>query len=163
MKMTSTYTQLVNNLEYLKMKQMIVHLDDVIDFITNNHLSFVEGLAKLTSYEIDYKETNMIRSMVKMGAFPHQKELREFDFSFQPTINQQQILDFETLRFLEHQENIVFLGSSGVGKPHLAVSIGIAAAKKRVSTYFIKCHDLIQQLKKSKARKSVGGSLETFQ
>ena len=162
MKMTSTYKQLVNNLEYLKMKQMIVHLDEVVDFITKNNLSFVEGLTKLTSHEIDYKEVNMIRSMVKVGAFPHHKELREFDFSFQPTINQQQILDFETLRFLENQENIVFLGSSGVGKTHLAVSIGIAAAKKRVSTYFIKCHDLIQQLKKAKLENRLDDRLKHF-
>ncbi len=162
MKMTSTYTQLIKNLEYLKMKQMIVHLDEVIDFITKNNLSFVEGLTKLTSHEIDYKEANMIRSMVKVGAFPHYKELREFDFSFQPTINQQQILDFETLRFLENQENIVFLGSSGVGKTHLAVSIGIAAAKKRVSTYFIKCHDLIQQLKKAKLENRLDDRLKHF-
>ena len=162
MKMTSTYTQLIKNLEYLKMKQMIVHLDEVVDFITKNNLSFVEGLTKLTSHEIDYKEVNMIRSMVKVGAFPHHKELREFDFSFQPTINQQQILDFETLRFLENQENIVFLGSSGVGKTHLAVSIGIAAAKKRVSTYFIKCHDLIQQLKKAKLENRLDDRLKHF-
>ena len=162
MKMTSTYTQLIKNLEYLKMKQMIVHLDEVVDFITKNNLSFVEGLTKLTSHEIDYKEANMIRSMVKVGAFPHYKELREFDFSFQPTINQQQILDFETLRFLENQENIVFLGSSGVGKTHLAVSIGIAAAKKRVSTYFIKCHDLIQQLKKAKLENRLDDRLKHF-
>lgn len=162
MKMTSTYTQLIKNLEYLKMKQMIVHLDEVVDFITKNNLSFVEGLTKLTSHEIDYKEANMIRSMVKVGAFPHHKELREFDFSFQPTINQQQILDFETLRFLENQENIVFLGSSGVGKTHLAVSIGIAAAKKRVSTYFIKCHDLIQQLKKAKLENRLDDRLKHF-
>lgn len=33
------------------------------------------------------------------------------------------------------------------GKAHLATSIGIVAAKKRVSTYFIKCHDLINQIK----------------
>ncbi|WP_164464346.1 ATP-binding protein, partial [Ectobacillus antri] len=39
-------------------------------------------------------------------------------------------------------------GPSGVGKTHLATGIGIAAAKKRTSTYFIKCHDLIQNLKK---------------
>lgn len=162
MKMTSTYTQLVKNLEYLKMKQMIVHLDEMVDFTTRNNLSFVEGLTKLTSYEIDYKEANMIRSMVKVGAFPHQKEIREFDFSFQPTINQQQILDFETLRFLENQENIVFLGSSGVGKTHLAVSIGIAAAKKRVSTYFIKCNDLIQQLKKAKLENRLDARLKHF-
>lgn len=54
-----------------------------------------------------------------------------------------------TLRFIENQENIVFLGPSGVGKTHLASAIGIAAAKKRTSTYFVKCHDLIQNLKKA--------------
>lgn len=52
--------------------------------------------------------------------------------------------------FKERNENIVFLGRSGVGKTHLATSIGIVAAKKRISTYFIKCNDLLQQLKRAK-------------
>lgn len=160
--MNSIYSQLTKNLDYLKMKQMNLHLDEVVDFVTTNNLSFVEGLAKLTSYEIDYKEANMIRSMVKVGAFPHYKELKDFDFSFQPSINQQQILDFETLRFVENQENIVFLGPSGVGKTHLSVSIGIAAAKKRCSTYFIKCHDLIQQLKKAKLENRLDDRIKHF-
>ena len=160
--MTSIYAQLTANLEYLRLKQMVTHLDEVVDFVTMNNLSFVEGLTKLTGYEIDFKEANMVRSMVKVGAFPHHKELKDFDFSFQPTINQQQILDFETLRFLENQENLVFLGSSGVGKTHLAVAIGIAAAKKRVSTYFIKCHDLLQQLKKAKLENRLDDRLKHF-
>ncbi|PHG06811.1 transposase, partial [Bacillus toyonensis] len=82
----------------------------------NNQFSFVEALVKLTNYEIDVREQNMIHSMVKMGAFPHRKEIDAFDFEFQPSINKQQILDFISLRFLEQQENIVFLGPSGVGK-----------------------------------------------
>jgi len=150
MEMNSSYTKLVSNLEYLKLKQMILHLDETIDFMTNNELSFTEALIKLTDYEIDMKEINMVRSMVRVGAFPHLKEVKDFDFEFQPSINKQQILDFTTLRFIELQENIVFLGPSGVGKTHLAASIGIAAAKKRTSTYFIKCNDLIMNLKKAK-------------
>ncbi len=160
--MTSSYTQLINKLEYLKLKQMITHLDEVINFINSNNLSFIEGLNKLTTHEIDFKEANMIRSMVKVVAFPHQKELKDFDFEFQPSINKQQILDFQTLRFLEQKENLVFLGSSGVGKTHLATSIGIAAAKKRYSTYFIKCHDLIQQLKKAKLENRLDARLKHF-
>lgn len=160
--MNSTYIQLTKNLEYLKLKQMNTHLDEVIDFVTVNNLSLVDGLTKLTSYEIDFKEKNMIRAMVKVGAFPHHKELKDFDFSFQPSVNRQQILDFETLRFLETQENIVLLGPSGVGKTHLAVSIGIAAAKKRFSTYFIKCHDLIQQLKKARLENRLDDRLKHF-
>jgi DNA replication protein DnaC len=70
--------------------------------------------------------------------------------------------DFESLRFIESMENIVFLGSSGVGKTHLAISIGVAAAKKRYSTYFIKCHDLIQQLKKAKLENRLEARLKHF-
>ncbi len=160
--MNSTYTQLVKNLEYLKMKQMITHLDEVIDFTTKNNLSFVDSLIKLTAHEIDFKEANMIRSMVKVGAFPHTKEIMDFDFTFQPSINRDQILDFASLRFLESQENIVFLGPSGVGKTHLATSIGIAAAKRRYSTYFIKCNDLIQQLKRANLENRLYARLRHF-
>ena len=154
--------QLRKNLEYLKLNQMNLQLDEIIYFITKNSLSFAEGLVKLTSYEIDFKEANMVRSMVKVAGFPHHKELKDFDFSFQPSINKQEIKDYETLRFIESQENLVFLGSSGVGKTHLAVSIGIAAAKKRYSTYFIKCNNLLQQLKKAKLENRLGDRLKHF-
>ncbi|GAB6167967.1 IS21-like element ISMac3 family helper ATPase IstB [Clostridium carnis] len=158
----SAYMQLINNLEYLKLKQMVNHLDEVIDFSTKNNLSFVDTLIKLTSHEIDCKEANMIRSMVKVGAFPHTKELKDFDFNFQPCINKDQILDFASLRFLQAKENIVFLGTSGVGKTHLSTSIGIAAAKRRCSTYFIKCNDLLQQLKRANLENRLDSRLKHF-
>ncbi|MCU5209759.1 IS21-like element IS232 family helper ATPase IstB [Bacillus paranthracis] len=160
--MKNSYQQLTKNLEYLKLKQMTQHLGEVVDFSINNQLSFVEALVKLTNYEIDTREQNMIHSMVKMGAFPHRKEVDEFDFEFQPSVNKQQILDFISLRFLEAQENIVFLGPSGVGKTHLATSIGIAAAKKRTSTYFIKCHDLLQNLKRAKIENRLEARLKHY-
>ncbi|ELW9008146.1 ATP-binding protein, partial [Campylobacter upsaliensis] len=128
----------------------------------NNQLSFNDTLIKLTNYEIDVREQNMTQAMVKVGAFPHRKEITDFDFDFQPSINRQQILDFLTLRFIEENENIVFLGTSGVGKTHLATSIGIAAAKKRTSTYFIKCHDLIQNLKKARLENRLESRLKHY-
>ncbi len=42
-----------------------------------------------------------------------------------------------------------FVGTSGVGKTHLATSIGIECAKRKYSTYFISFHELITQLKKA--------------
>nr|WP_281427674.1 IS21-like element helper ATPase IstB [Mesobacillus maritimus] len=149
-------------MDYLNLKQMIEHLGDTIDFSMNNQLSFVDTLVKLTNYEIDVREKSMINSMVKVAGFPHRKELSEFDFEFQPTINKQQMLDFTSLRFLEEKENIVFLGTSGVGKTHLATSIGIAAAKKRTSTYFIKCNDLIMNLKRAKLENRLESRLKHY-
>lgn len=43
----------------------------------------------------------------------------------------------------------MFVGSSGVGKTHLATSLGITCAKARYQTYFITFENLITQLKKS--------------
>ncbi|NLJ17959.1 IS21-like element helper ATPase IstB [Globicatella sulfidifaciens] len=160
--MNSSYMKLIENLKYLKLNQMVIHLDETIDFMNNNNLSFIDALIKLTDYEIDMKEINMVKAMVKVAAFPHLKEIKDFDFSFQPSINKEQILDFTTLRFIEQKENIVFLGSSGVGKTHLATSIGIAAAKKRTSTYFIKCHDLIMNLKKAKLENRLEARLKHY-
>lgn len=160
--MNSTYTQLCQNLERLKLSQMKEKLDETIDFISKNSLPFAEGLLKLSNYEVDLKESNASRSMIKAGAFPFQKGLEHFEFAFQPSINREQIQDFTTLRFLEKQENIVFLGSSGVGKTHLATAVGIAAAKKRTSTYFIKCHELLQQLKKAKLENRLEVRLKHF-
>lgn len=158
----STYSQLLVNLDLLKLTQMKLHLDEIRDFVTANGLSFTEGLLRLSNYEVDFKEQNACRSMVKSAAFPFVKELEDFDFGFQPGVSEQEMREFTSLGFLEKNENIVFLGPSGVGKTHLATSIGIAAAKKRMSTYFIKCHDLLQQLKKAKLENRLDARMKHF-
>lgn len=158
----TTYAQLCSNMEQLKLTQMLLHLDEVTDFVTTNSLSFTEGLLKLSNYEVDFKEKNASRSMIKAAAFPFVKELKDYDFEFQPGVNEQKLKELCTLGFLEKNENIVFLGPSGVGKTHLATAIGVAAAKKRVSTYFIKCSDLLQQLKKAKLENRLDARLRHF-
>jgi DNA replication protein DnaC len=141
---------------------MLLHLDETIDFASRNSLSFVDAFLRLSNHEIDFKEANMIKSMVKVANFPHLKELKDFDFDFQPSVNKQQMLDFESLRFINKAENIVFLGTPGVGKTHLATSIGIAAAKKRYTTYFIKCTEILAQLKRAKLENRLDARLRHF-
>ena len=158
----SIYNQLTANLELLKLSQMKLHLDEIRDFVTNNGLSFTEGLLKLSNYEVDFKEQSASRSMIKAAAFSFVKELKDFDFEFQPSVNEQEMRELTNLGFLEKNENIVFLGPSGVGKTHLATSIGIAAAKKHVSTYFIKCNDLLQQLKRAQLENRLDARLKHF-
>lgn len=53
--MSSTYQQLVANLDKLKLYQMKDRLEEVSDFVSSNKLSFSDGLLKLCNYEIDYK------------------------------------------------------------------------------------------------------------
>lgn len=158
--MSSTHQQLNTSLEKLKLMQMKEHLEEISNFVSNNKLSFSDGLLQLCNYEIDYKEKSASKSMIKAAAFPFVKTIEDYDFEFQSSVNKQDILELATLRFMENKENIVFLGTSGVGKTHLATSIGIVAASKRYSTYFIKCHDLLQRLKRAKIENRLDSTLK---
>ena len=64
-------------------------------------------------------------------------------------MNKSEVQELTSLKFVEKNENIIFVGSSGVGKTHLATSVGIECAKQRYSTYFISFESLMNQLKKA--------------
>ena len=145
----SNYIKLTNNLELLKLEKIKENIDQYIDLINNKKKDVVDALYELTNLEIELRNEKAIYGCVRTAGFPFLKTFEDFDFSFQPTLNKEQIIDFKNLRFIENKENIIFVGSPGVGKTHLATAIGIEAASNRYSTYFISCHDLISALKKA--------------
>lgn len=121
----STYNKIIENLKFLKSKESLDVLDKTIDFVTLNQLSFLDGYLYLTEAQMEKKRENLMNHSVKMAGFPKVKTLKDFDFDYQPSINKTQIEEFNSLRFIENKQNIVFLGNSGVGKTHLATAIGV--------------------------------------
>lgn len=146
---SSSYNRIMENLTFLKSKESIDVIDQTIDFVTKNNLSFIDGFQYFTDQQVEKKKANLVKHSVLMAGFPKPKTLSEFEFDYQPSINKDQIYDFNSLRFIEKQENIVFYGNSGVGKTHLATAIGVTAAQNRCSTYFIKCSELMDTLRKA--------------
>ena len=145
----NNYNKLLNNLETLKLRKFKDNLDEYIDMINNKKKDIVESLYELTNFEIEHLNDMAICGCVKTANFPYQKTLEDYDFSFQPSVNKDVLMEFKNLRFLENHENILFIGSPGVGKTQLATAIGMEAAKNRQITYFINCNDLITNLKKA--------------
>nr|WP_239415464.1 IS21-like element helper ATPase IstB [Streptococcus sobrinus] len=120
--------------------------------VNNQEMSFSEALLAVTKREIDYQKDEEIKRKIKRACFPIVKKLEEFNFDFQPTVNAQQIKEFSTMSFLNNQQNIIFLGSPGVGKTHLAIGLGIAACEQGIRTLFINCHELILRLTKAQEK-----------
>lgn len=134
---------LLNNLELNGIKGC---LTNELDNISKNKIPFLEGLNTLLKHEVKYREKSRANNNIRVAHFPYIKTINDFDFDYQPSINKEEIKDLSTLRFIEENKNVLFLGSPGVGKTHLATSLGIEAAKKRNSVYFISCNDLITNL-----------------
>lgn len=160
-KLTS-YNKLLNNLETLKLEKIRNYLPNYVNEITEKEIPFTEAFLHLTEQELDFRNERASKIQISVSAFPFEKTLADFDFSFQPSINKSQMLDLEGLRFLDNKENILFYGPSGVGKTHLAVALGVAAAKKRYLTYFISCHDLIMQLNKAHLENRLEAKLKHY-
>lgn len=143
----SKYVELNNNLETLKLSRIIDLLPNVLNDANTKNMSFVDILYDLTTEEIKFRDDRAKRINITVSSFPYLKTINDFDFSYQPSINKQQILDLATLRFMEVKENVIFMGSPGTGKTHLAVSLGIEAAGQRISTYYINFATLMEKFK----------------
>lgn len=154
--------ELLNNLTKLKLLRMKELLPSFLDNSNFNHSEFIDNLLKLTNEEIEYRDNRAKEINVKISHFPYQKCINEFDFDFQPTIDKTKVLNLMTLRFLEKNENIVFQGLPGTGKTMLSCCIGIEAASNRVSTYFIHCNTLLNDLKKAKYENKLDYRIKHF-
>jgi DNA replication protein DnaC len=150
------------NLLALKMKHTLEILENYLERAVKDNLNIVEVLDYLFTEEADSKRRRAIETQLQTSGFPMKKTLDDFDFSFQPSIDKRQIDELATMRFLENGENIVFLGPPGVGKTHLATALGMVAARHRCSTYYINCHLLIEQLKKSHFENRLPDKLKTL-
>lgn len=158
----TNYNKLLNNLEVLKLEKMRSMLPTFLDEVSSKEISFVDALYFLSKHEIIHQNKRASLANIKVAAFPFIRDLEDFNFDFQPSINKSEIMDLATLRFIENNENILFLGSSGVGKTHLATAIGRLAARKRYSTYFINCHKLISILNKAHYENKLEQKLKVY-
>lgn len=158
----NNYNKLLNNFEVLKLDKIKDYYPTYIENASKNEISLTDMLYELTNKEIEYRDERASQIQVTVSAFPYKKELSDFDFDYQPSINKQEIMELNTLGFLDRHKNILFVGPSGVGKTHLATSIGITAAKKRYSVYFISCHDLITQLNKAHYENKLEARIKHF-
>src|SRR5690554_5909464 len=136
----------LDQLTYLKLKSAYTYLKELHmnDQITQSEL---KGLYKVLNKEVIAKEENNKLYNVKVAGFPFLRKIEDYDFTFQPTVSEEKIRSIATSNFYDEGTNIVFIGHPGVGKTHLAISIGYEVAIKRNSVYFIKFNKLITILK----------------
>ncbi len=102
-------------------------LDTMLDEATRAKLSYRDLVALICRREIDSKLTRRISRRFKYAHFPMHRELDDFDFSAQPSVDEVQFRELESCRWINHGDNILLLGPPGVGKTHLAIGLGRAA------------------------------------
>jgi DNA replication protein DnaC len=109
-------------------------------------LSYQDYLLRLLEAQVLTKMERSVNRKMQIAGFPDIKRMEEFDFSYQPQINEKLIRELSGLEFLNTGKNVLFVGPPGVGKTHLAISLGIKACQARKRVIFYSAEQLTDEL-----------------
>lgn len=122
-------------------------LAELVEQATREQLSPLSFLELVLSGELDRKDERRVSTMLKLSALPSGKTLEDFDWSFQPRVDRRQIETLATCSYIREKTNVLFLGPPGVGKSHLAASLGVKAIKNGFSVTHFVLDDLMHALR----------------
>ena len=143
--------QIRSMLADLKLPGALEAVDGILGQADGGHVTTSEAIEKLLQAQITMRNNRRLQAAMRSSRLPCVKTLKDFDFSFQPSIKREQIDSLHELGFVERKENVVFLGPPGVGKTHLAISLAIQAAEMGRRVYYGTLADLISSLEQAQA------------
>jgi DNA replication protein DnaC len=130
----------------LGLKAVEARLESLLEQAAKKEPSYAEFLDELLGCEVDARRTRYLRARLQLAHLPFVKNFEQFDFAFQPSIDERQIRELRSLRFVHEASNVILLGPPGVGKTHLSVALAEAAIQAGFGSYFITAHDLVSDL-----------------
>src|SRR5512135_396488 len=138
--------RLQTSLNGLGLKAVEARLESLLEQASKKEPSYADFLDELLSCEIDARRSRYLKTRLQLAHLPYVKNFDQFDFSFQPSIDERQIRELRTLRFIHEASNVIFLGPPGVGKTHLSVALAEAAIQAGFGAYFMTAHELVHDL-----------------
>ena len=133
----------------LRLNAIRDQLDSLLDEAARRELNLRQALQLMCEREIARKDERRITMAMKLAKFPVVRELGGFDFRAQPSVDEAQIRDLATGRFIANGESVLFLGPPGVGKTHLAVGVGRGAILSGYTVLFTSAAALVASLAKA--------------
>ena len=140
------------NLSALGLHEMAASLPDYVRMVAAGARGFASALEEMTRGEVAAREFRSTNQRIRSSGFPYVKGLADFAWDFQPSVPRAEIEELATLRFVERAENVLFVGSPGVGKTHLAVALGIEAVRAGREVRFVDCERLVEDLEDASSR-----------
>lgn len=123
-------------LSALRLSHIEAELPALYEQARLHSLTYEAFLRRVFLVEIEGRKLTAQRNRLKAAHLPVRKTLEEFDFAFQPSINERQIWELAELSFVQTKTNIVFLGPPGVGKTHLSIGLAVKALEVGYSVLF---------------------------
>lgn len=150
--MKSTPSLLTQHLDYLKLPYLVEHHAELARLSAERNWDHLEYLRRLMEGQYTERRQRLSERRVKAARFPVLKTLEQYQWDWPKKVNRLQIQNLFRLAFVTDKANVVFLGTVGVGKTHLATALGYAACQEGHSVLFADAISVINELAAAQKR-----------
>lgn len=133
-------------LKQLRLPGFLNHWRSFAVDAANSNLSYDRFLLALAEQEVTRREQNGREQRIKSAHFPVIKELADFDFTVIPKLNRSKVLQLAESGYIPKAESVIMVGVPGVGKTHVAISLGIQACRQGYRVRFYNAAALVNEL-----------------
>ena len=147
---------LLSYLKRLRLPVMAQNYARLSEEAAANNQTYPDYLLALIEGEVLQREENTQKLRLSKARFPLMKTLDSFEFSAIPSLNKTLVLELSRGSYLEKRENVIFIGSYGTGKTHLAISLGVDACRQGKRVRFYTAAGLINDLLEAQAQFRIG-------
>lgn len=121
------------------------------------HWGYEEYLHEVLSAEQTSRHDSAVRHRLREARFPEMKTLDTFDFAATDgSVNAAQISELARGEWIGRADNVILAGPIGTGKTHLAIALGIEAARQRRRVLFARAADVVRSLLEARDQRELG-------
>jgi len=162
-KMTMNPNTLLNQqLDQLKLPDIKAHYAQLAQQAAQQSWDHIQYLTRLIDGQYQQRRQHAVEARVKAARFPVIKTLEQFQWDWPKSINRLQVQTLFRLQFIEQNANVIFLGTVGLGKTHLATALGYAACLEGQSVLFANTIDIINNLSTAQKRNALKNELKKY-
>lgn len=109
-------------------------------------------VSELLERELDGRRERAVQRRIERADFPEMKTMEAFDWQFNAKVDKTKIEELAKLEFVRDNRIGLFLGEAGLGKTHLAIALGILAAKEGYRVFCASIKKLMELIRIAKLK-----------
>ena len=160
---SNTNDSLSEKLRYLRLKALAEHWEDYLKLAARKNYSHDRLLRHIIEEEYRLKRENARRFRLQKARIPEEFVIETFPFTRQPRLSKKKIMAlYDSMTYMQNNENVLWLGATGCGKTGLATSFLIHAINEGYSGRYVLFAELVGELYQSVADHSEAKVLKKY-
>lgn len=144
--MSMSMTELERALRSLRLSGMIAPLEARALAVAQHEMNFLEAFAALVQDELDRRRSRLLDRRFALSGLAERKDLKDFDWSYNPRLPKRAVLELATLKFIEAREDALLIGPPGLGKSHCAKALAQLAVGRGYKVLYREAHQLLEEI-----------------